>query len=191
MSDGELQKCAVDDNLKPFTEYIAVGSDSSLENQLIQKSLQENVVKFTPNDHIERFGNIEMLKQWQAKGRKLFWLIGPENDLAGIIWYGEAEFPHNLSLDETPNETFAIRIYDGYTGKGLSNPFMRQSLRIYNDEKLKNGSKAPVIWLQTDIDNVPAIKSYTKFGYTEVFRNEKRVTMVLSTEALNSAITTS
>lgn len=190
MTDNELQKYPVDDSLRHVCEFIATGSDSSLENQLIQKSLQENIMKFTPKDHLQRFGNIDMLNKWRAKGRRLFWLIGPEHDLAGIIWYGESEFPYELKLEETPSETFAIRIYDGYAGKGLSNPFMRQSLRIYVEEKLKNGGKPPIIWLQTDVENIPAVKSYTKFGYQEVHRDEKRVTMVLSSDALNTVIKT-
>lgn len=190
MADNELQKYPVEDGLKQICEYIAIGKDASLENQLIKKSLQENVVKFTPNDNMKRFGDTEMLNKWRSKGRKLFWLIGPEHDLAGIIWYGESEFPFDLNLEETPKETFAIRIYDGYTGKGLSKPFMRQSLRIYVEEKLKNGEELPVIWLQTDIDNIPALKSYTKFGYEEVCRDEKRVTMILPSNTLNSIIST-
>jgi len=188
MSNSELHKYPVDDKLKPVCEFIAVGSDAELENQLIQKSMQENIVKFTPKDSLKRFGNMEMLNTWRSKGRRIFWLIGPGNDLAGIIWYGESEFPLDLKLDETPNETFAIRIYDGYNGMGLSNPFMRQSLRIYVEEKLKNGDNPPIIWLETDVDNIPAIKSYTKFGYTEVYRDEKRVTMVLPSANLKSAI---
>ncbi len=190
MTEDEFRKYPVDEGLKIACEYIAVGSDENLENQLIKKSLQENVVKFTPNDYSKRFGNLEMFKSWQAKGRKLFWLIGPNNDLAGIIWYGKSDLPYNLKLEETPDETFAIRIYDGYTGKGLSNPFMRQTLRLFVEEKLKLGQKLPVIWLETDFDNIPAIKSYTKFGYKEVHRDEKRVTMILPSKTLSSIIST-
>ena len=188
MADSELRKYLVDDALKPFCEYIAIGSDSNLENQLVQKSQQENIAKFTPNDFAKRFGSIEMLKKWQSKGRKLFWLLGPGQDLAGIIWYGEDELPFELDGDEKPNETFAIRIYEGYNGKGLSNPFMTQSLKVYVDEKLKQNEKLPIIWLQTDTDNIPALKSYTKFGFKEVRRDEKRVTMVLPIENLKSII---
>ena len=188
MNKKELIKYPVDEGLKQSCLYIAVGSDINLENQLIQKSLQENILKFTPKDSKQRFRNLEMLRKWQEKGRVIHWLIGSGNDLAGIIWYGESELPLELQLKEIPDETFAIRIYDGYTGKGLSGPFMAQSLRIYVEDKLKSGKKPPIIWLQTDTDNIPAIKAYTKLGYKQVHEDEKRVTMVLYSDKLNSII---
>jgi len=188
MSISDFKKYPVDEKMKLVCEYIAFGSNENLENQLIQKSLQENITKYTPNDHLKRFGSVEMLKNWQNKGRNIFWLIGPNNDLAGIIWYGKSEFPLEINLNEKPSETFAIRIYDGYTGKGLANPFMTQSLRLYASEKIVQNEKLPVIWLQTDIDNIPALKSYTKFGYEEVYKDEERVTMVLPSVKVESLI---
>ena len=174
----------VDEIMRPIVEFIAYGEDIDLESQLIEKSLQDNILKYTPKDSKERFGNLEMLKNWKSKGREVHWLIGPDKDLAGIIWYGKSEFPLDLDLKETPEETFAIRIYDGYTGKGLSRPFMTQSLRLLVEQRRAKGQDLHPIWLQTDIDNLAALSSYTKFGYEEVYRDDKRVTMVLSTSAI-------
>jgi GNAT superfamily N-acetyltransferase len=168
--------------MKPLITYVAVGEDEDLETQLISKSRQPSILKYTPNDAKKRFGNPAMLKQWRAKGRQIHWLLGADNDLAGIIWYGKSKFPLDLKLAQTPEETFAIRIYDGYAGHGLARPFMELSLKTVVASKQTRGEAITGIWLQTDLDNPAAIAAYTKFGYQEVARDDKRVTMILSSE---------
>lgn len=185
---NELQKFPADEQMRPTVEYIAYGNDKNLENQLIAKSLQPNILKFTPKDSSERFSDPKSFSKWQAKGRNLHWLIGPNNDLAGIIWYGDSEFPLDIKLSLKPSYTFAIRIYEGYSGKGLARPFMTQSLRILCQQLKEQSIQIPSIWLQTDTNNPVAISAYTKFGYEEVFRDEKRVTMVLYASKISEII---
>ncbi len=167
------------EELKPLITGLAVGSDPALERQLIEKSRQSNIVKYTPKDASSRFGSQEMLEKWRAGGREIHWLLGKDNDLAGIIWYGKKDFPLDMQLPEVPTETFAIRLYDGYTGHRLSGPFMRQSLAVHAKMQKEQGGSVAGIWLETDVDNPAALASYTKFGYQEVGRDDKRVTMVL------------
>jgi GNAT superfamily N-acetyltransferase len=169
----------VDDVMRPLVRQLATGWAASLEKQLIQKSHQENILKHTPKDAAQRFSDSEAVKAWLAKGREVHWLLGSDEDLAGIIWYGPAEPPHPIDTDGLVPETFAIRLYDGYVGKGLARPFMLQSLRVLVDERKASGKPLPFIWLETDIDNIPAVTSYTKFGYEEISRDTKRITMVL------------
>lgn len=176
---SDIKKFPVNEQIQPTVEFLAYGNDENLENQLITKSLQPNILKFTPKDSSGRFSDLDSYRKWQAKGRILHWLIGPNSDLAGIIWYGESEFPIDLELEDTPTYTFAIRIYDGYAGKGLAKPFMAQSLQILAKQLEEKSQQIPTIWLQTDTDNPAAISAYTKFGYEEICRDEKRVTMVL------------
>lgn len=185
---GSLQLYDVDEVMRPTVECIATGWSEELEDQLIQKSREPNTVRYTPNDHKKRFGDRQMLAAWKSRGRIIHWLLGPHKDLAGIIWYGASEFPYDLVLPEVPEETFAIRIYDGFAGQGLARPFMTQSLRIYVQQKQSNGEEVSPIWLQTDLDNPAALAAYTKFGYEEVHRDDKRVTMIISSRKIQSIV---
>lgn len=174
----------VEDSMKPITTHLAVGQDPALDEQLIRKSQESNILKYTPNDAAKRFGSIDALNKWRAKGREIHWLLGSDNDLAGIIWYGKSDFPVEMDLPEIPQETFAIRIYDGYSGHGLARPFMTLSLRVAVQLKQERGEKVAGIWLQTDLDNEAACAAYTKFGYQEVARDGQRITMVLPSEQI-------
>jgi GNAT superfamily N-acetyltransferase len=180
---GGLTLIPADPALRPLITYLAVGEDEGLEQQLITKSRQPNILQYTPKDAAERFGNPTMLKAWRAKGREIHWLLGSKNnqdrDLAGIMWYGASVFPLDIPLPEIPRETLAIRIYEGYAGHGLARAFMTQSLKIYLQRKQVRGEPITGLWLQTDVTNPAAIAAYTKFGYNEVGRNKRRVTMVL------------
>lgn len=177
-----------DDMLRPLVECIATGWNMELERQLVEKSRQENILLHTPKDAAERFKDHESVEKWLAKGREVHWLLGKDNDLAGIIWYGPAEPPHPIDTKGVTPETFAIQIYDGYVGNGLARPFMLQSLRVLVQERKAAGRPVPFIWLETDIDNIPAVTSYTKFGYEEVSRDDKRILMVLSPERIVNII---
>lgn len=184
MSSSDFISIPVTDDMKPVVELLGVGNDAVLEAQLIAKSTQPAILKYTPKDANERFRDAAALAAWQAKGRELHWLIGPGKDLAGIIWYGRSDFPLDIDLPEVPQETFAIRIYEGYAGHGLARPFMKLSLKTAVRLKQERGEPIVGIWLQTDIVNQAAVAAYTKFGYQEVDRDDKRVTMILSTEQI-------
>jgi hypothetical protein len=176
-NSGSLTLIKANDKLSPYVKYIAVGEDDSLKAQLMEKSSQPHILASTPKDAAERFGNSEMFDKWQKKGRTIHWLIGNNGDLAGVIWYGDEEMPETKTQN-APNLTFAIRLYENYLGKGLSVPFMKQSLdilvRSFDDLSKFNG-----IWLQTDVSNKPAVAAYEKFGYVEVSKSGDRTTMVL------------
>lgn len=171
------------ENLKPLIKKIAIGKDKGLVSQLIQKSGQAGIVCYTPNDRTKRFGSQAMFDKWESQGREIHWLLGKGDDLAGILWYGKKEFPlEDLDLAEMPEETVAIRLYDGYTGHGLARPAMLQSLKLHVKDTQERGEPVKGIWLQTDTDNKAALAVYGKFGYREVSRDGARVTMVLPAE---------
>lgn len=185
---SDVTKEPADDRLQPFIRYVMHGNDPELARQLVEKSRQPNILKFTPKDASKRFGDEEMFKKWLAADREIYWLVGEDNDLAGIIWYGKKDFPLDIDTPEKPTETFAIRLYDGYSGHGLAVPAMRQTLRMHVRAARKRGEQPAGIWLETDDDNPAALHVYTKFGYHEVHRGEGRVAMVLPVAEIPAAI---
>lgn len=182
-----MNRVPADKDLQPLIREVATGSDPDLVEQLIEKSRQPNILKYTPNDAAKRFGDRAMFDAWKAGGREIYWLVGEGGDLAGIIWYGKKDFPLQIDLPEKPTETFAIRIYDGYSGHGLAVPAMRQTLRMHEQAAVARGETPPGIWLETDVDNPAALKVYTRFGYQEVSRDDKRVNMILPSSDITAA----
>ena len=188
MPSSNLILYEADASLRPFILNIANGWSEELAIQLIEKSRQENILLHTPKDAAKRFKDQDSLRQWLTKGREVHWLLGPDQDLAGIIWYGPAEPPQPIDTNGVEPETFAIRIYDGYVGKGLARPFMLQSLRVLVAEREAQDKPVPFIWLETDIDNIPAVTSYTKLGYEEYTRDDIRVLMTLTPDKIKTII---
>lgn len=174
------QTYPADEALQPTITAIGVGEDEALIRQLVDKSRQAAILEFTPKDAAERFKDIDAFHAWQAKGRTVHWLLAADNQLAGVIWYGPAPCPTDLGLEFVPDQTFAIRIYEGFTGHGLARPFMSQSLHIYMQTLQAAAETMNGIWLETDLDNAAARAVYTKFGYQELHADDKRVMMVLS-----------
>lgn len=181
----DLKLYPVTDDLKPLTVYLAVGLDNSLVEQLVAKSRQPAMLEHTPKDAGSRFTSFEAFKSWNSdKPRELHWLLGKDNDLAGFMWYCRAELPLEVDLPEKPGETFAVRIYEGYSGHGLARPFLNMSLKVHLALQKERGEPPTGIWLETDVDNPAAVSAYTKFGYHEIYRTDKRVTMYMTAKEL-------
>jgi phosphotransacetylase/GNAT superfamily N-acetyltransferase len=179
-----LQLFPADETLQPFIKHIGVGVSSELIAQLVANSRQEPMLRFTPKDAAERFKDEASFHAWQAKGRTVHWLLAKDNTLAGIIWYGKSTCPVAFDGDFQPDETFAIRVYDGFSGYGLAKPFMKQSLRILLEARRASNEPMNGIWLETDDDNPSAVAVYTSFGYQEIAHNNKRLCMVLGPKAI-------
>lgn len=166
---------------------LARGRNYALEDQLIVKTRQPHIsgagTGTTPKDLTKRFGDREMLDVWANKGRDITWLVEPTSDpnnpeLAGILWTGEEEFPF-AGAGEPPKLTLAIRLYEGYTGKKLSAPFIRHGLLALAGQYRGRGESLPGIWLQTNDDNDYARRTYERLGFTVVDSRDGRTTMVL------------
>jgi len=177
---NDLRTYPADPALQPLIQAIGVGVDEDLIGQLVTNSRQAPMLEFTPKDAAVRFKDTAAFHAWQAKGRTVHWLLAEHDQLAGIIWYGPAACPQDLGLDFVPDETFAIRIYEGFNGHGLARPFMLQSLRLYVQQKQAAGQPINGFWLETDLDNPAARATYTKFGYQVISHDEARMMMVLS-----------
>ena len=156
------------------------GVPSFLADQLVEKSKQAHINRWTPNDAASRFSDLEAINKHIDKGRYMYSLAHGE-DLAGIIWYGEKEFPTQEFGPQAANHTFAIRIYEGYLRQGLASPFMDRSLNDYLHtfietprEDVFNG-----LWLSSAVDN-RAVELYLRYGYRVAGQSDGKVYMVLS-----------
>jgi ribosomal protein S18 acetylase RimI-like enzyme len=147
------------------------GLRPELVGQLVKKSKQETILRTCPGDAAERFSDASAVERWLQKGREVYALT-PNKNLAGVIWYGEKKFPLQVPGDGSslPRHTFAIRLYDNYRGRGLAKPFMQDTLKDYMETLYYQGLTDTVngLWLGVDVDNEPAKKLYSDFGYMRV-----------------------
>lgn len=192
MTDNEFSDLVFYDALtemQPVVRYIATGNTNrNLIDQLVTKSKQPHILQFTPNDAARRFVDEQAYYTWLEQGHTVHWLLNDNNDLAGIIWYRTKPSPVPLPELTDITDTFAIRLYENYIGHRLSVPFMLLSLRILRNDLLKDNKPMPGIWLETTVGNDAAIKSYTRLGYSELFRDEEHVIMAMTSAELNHVI---
>ena len=136
-------------------------------SQLVAYSNSDpEVIKFTSDPR--RFKDRNAFNEWLKKERKFFALTDFHGNLAGIIWYGEQELPQNNLLGgidpSSYNYTFAIRLYGKARGKRLSGQFMQKTFeRLFKI----HGTDIKGMWLETSADNLPAVRSYSSFGYRQ------------------------
>lgn len=144
--------------------FVMQGLDLQIAEQLIKLSFQKNVVKNCENDSIARFASIENIINWHLKGRLPLPLVRQIGDstleLAGFGWMG----PEKLKDDEPSipgaQTTFAIRIYDGFTGDHNSLPYTRTILDTHQELYGNEG-----VWLAAWDDNSSALATYEKAGF--------------------------
>jgi hypothetical protein len=172
------------ERLRPVIKHVAVGDDHDLEIQLVAKSKQPHVLKFTPHDAGDRFSTFESIQERKrTKKRDYYWLLGENHDLGGIIWFGPKTFPISLDLPEHPIDTFAIRIYENYLGKGLAKPFFEQALSIEYSRRQERGQSMS-LWGVTDTDNATALATYTKVGFERIHDEAGRTYLVMPTSVI-------
>ncbi len=108
-----------------------------------------------------RFGEGDY-ETWFAKGRYPYALTH-DDSLAALIWFGAEELPGEFANYGGPvgtNDTLAFRSYEPYRGKRLMGDFSRFVIDAYTQSH--PGRK---LWLQTNIDNAPAIHLYERLGF--------------------------
>jgi ribosomal protein S18 acetylase RimI-like enzyme len=141
--------------------------------QLIEFSQTDiDVQKYTSDK--SRFQDRASFSQWLQQGRIIYTLINTNNNLLGIIWFGQKDPPVKISA----NFTFAIRIYGSARGQGLSQEFMKiafKDLRLNHQKSHITG-----FWLETSVDNFAAIHTYEKFGFKQFEKRNNKTIMVLN-----------
>jgi len=141
-------------------------------NQLIEYSHTDpDVQKFTSDP--TRFKDRDSFNQWLSSGRIIYTLFDKNNNLLGIIWFGQKEPP--VPMDA--NFTFAIRIFGPARGQGLSQIFMKTAFIDLLKNQIK--SKITGFWLETSVDNFSAIHVYEKFGFKKIDQKGNKIAMRL------------
>jgi GNAT superfamily N-acetyltransferase len=174
---------------EPFQIYR--GLDQVSASQLIEKSRQPEILVSTPKDASERFKDFDALDNWLTQKRQIYTLLDKQRgDLGGIIWYGSKPFPEGKAGYQAAQHTFAIRLYEGYTGQGLALPFMRSTLSDYVTSVVQSGRAADFhgIWLSTHRRNKKAQTLYQRFGYEAIGSDNSDVFMVLSPEKIRETL---
>lgn len=127
-------------------------------DQLINYSQTDPDVKKFTSDSV-RFRDLSSFKKWLIQGRIIYTISDINQNLLGIIWFGQKNPP----IDVNANFTFAIRIYGAARGHGLSQNFMKTAFT----DLLQNQKQSRItgFWLATSKNNFTAIHTYEKFGF--------------------------
>lgn len=144
------------------------GCSESVLQQIIDKSQQERMSNL--EDATKRFKNPSTYKSWANSGKLFFALTEYSGEVGGLIWFSQKQ----NSIVPDADMSFAIRMYDGYEGRGLARPFM--NVAHFMLPKLMEVSGHT--WLETDADNYQALGLYKSFGYRQIETSEtERVLM--------------
>jgi hypothetical protein len=166
---------------------VIAGQHDMFLEQIVEKSRQPDIAARTPKDATQRFRSLETARQWLAGGRQLYMLTDEGGDVGGIIWYAYRRIPAKFRGKYQENHTFAIRLYEGYNGKGLSEKFMQDTLKDYFarlEAGAENAQDFRGLWLQTGTDNIVARHAYKKRGFEQIANDGQRVTMILPAEKI-------
>lgn len=121
-----------------------------------------------------RFASRLNFDKWINKGRSVYVLSQNKQDLAGIVWYGAEQLPLNGNTfikDFDPSKygiTYAIRLYTPARGMGLAPIFTTTTLKLFQSSLAYQNITNKGIWLETNSDNISAIKAYEKIGCKQV-----------------------
>ena len=142
---------------------------------LVQNSRQDHIMATTPNDQLVRFANKNAFLDWFAHGKLLGTLIETNTQsLAGVAWFSKQTNPHAKHA----TYTYAHRLYEGFTGRGLSTPFAA-AMHKRAGEYIGSGP----YWLSVLISNTAAIRTYEHIGYVTTSVQANRRIMIKSEEA--------
>lgn len=201
---SELQQLSTVTTRSGKELYICRGYDDNIVEQLAKKSQEEEILRRCPKDAATRFGSPEAFQRWVTKGlggRVLYPVVDADGDLDITVWYGVEELgtdtypkadPLKLMLGKLMTDTFAIRAYESSMvidedgtrhGSGVAKQVLRETLGDYARLRTtgEQGDKPTFtgIHLETDIDNLPARRTYEDFWPIAENLNRNRIAMVL------------
>ena len=163
-----------------------------VKKDLTQKQVRElvlyskndpEIIRFTSDS--ERFATSEKVKLWVNLGRVVYSLTDNKGNLHGIIWFGVKKIPLSRTMGLSTKDykvTFAIRLYGEARGRGLAEFFMRKCFQDYLRSRSYKKLGKPKFWLKVSLDNIPAIKTYRKFGFRKTTKPDKAGKIIMATQ---------
>lgn len=134
---------------------------------LLYTRTDPDIARFTSDT--ARFSSKEKIKKWlRQKERVIYCLVDKEDSLLGIVWFSKKVWRNY-------NVTFAIRLYGKVRGRGLAYWFMGECFKMYSQK-----FKARKFWLKVSLDNIPAIKTYKKFGFRKTTKPDKAGKIIMT-----------
>jgi ribosomal protein S18 acetylase RimI-like enzyme len=150
------------------------GWSEGLAEQLVEHSRESEILKRVPRDAAERFIHTDAAHEWYRTKERVVYSLARNAILGGVVW-----FSRTPREEYGANFTFAIRMYEEARGQGVAGSFMFAAHEDFEEHRGDLGN----IWLETDADNVPALKLYARQSYEVVDNNDSRITMVRRTGA--------
>ncbi|MEK9179253.1 MAG: hypothetical protein AAB893_02180 [Patescibacteria group bacterium] len=145
-------------------------TEKLIKEVLYYSTNDESVVAFTSDS--KRFKDRVAYDEWIKKGKTVYTLVDTQEKLAGLIWFNKKplQFESINSLDY--DTTGAIRTYGTARGAGVSKLFLTEALSIYK-KTIEYRTSGKGIWLETSVENLPAIKLYTECDFRRLGLNLK------------------
>lgn len=132
------------------------GFDETLARQVVERSMQPSIRAMTPRDTSERFPDVDGAMEWyRSSPDRIFYSLGYRAHLAGIIWFSKSTF-------QDAERTFAIRVYEPFSGHGLGTTFGQAAHEDLAHEY--TGS----LWADIHVDNIASQTVMRKLGYARV-----------------------
>ncbi len=155
---------------------IVVGLDTSMVDQLIEKSQDITDIALDLTEDRIRFQNADAYEKWFQKKRTPFALVHTgTNELMALAWVGPKQFPREETLDVW--DTLAFRSYPPYRGSGFMTSFGRYVVQKYLEQ---NPTRR--LWVSIDTENVASQALAGKLGFVPADNSEgdlSRITMIL------------
>ena len=145
------------------------GWNDTIADQLVERSKEEEIRRFTERDSLERFVSRESANEWYEEKGHVVYALGQKATLAGVVWLARSPRPELHA-----QYTMAIRMYESQRGRGLAGALLEAALKDFESYMRYEDS----VWLEADEDNVRALRFYEKHGYERVGVSDGRVLMV-------------
>jgi len=145
------------------------GWSDDIVRQLVERSRESEIRKFTKRDATERFVDERSAQEWYRAKEHVVYVLFQGPELAGVAWFTHTEKP---ALDA--GYTFAIRMYESQRGRGLAGALIEAA----HEDFKTNACYSRAFWLESDENNERAVHFYKKHAYEPVVVKDGRVLMV-------------
>jgi hypothetical protein len=147
--------------------HLVQGTEPALEGQLREKATQPNSYHLPLADPDEPTMRRD-ISRFLYQGHLVHWLVGREDDLAGVIFYKDKPLMQQ-STANTPTVSpiykneLALGLYEGYVSLAWS--FMLASLVSRAQRITGYGEPIRGLWARTDPKHQPTAHLFKGFGY--------------------------